>query len=313
MLQVTDMTVPKPAADEVLIRVHAAGVNRPDILQRMGLYPAPPGASEIPGLEVAGEVVAAGENVESPSIGERVCALTAGGGYADYVAVTAGHCLRLPRDYSGIQAAALPETFFTVWHNVFQRGGLRAGESFLVHGGTSGIGTTAIQLAHAIGARVFATAGSDEKCAACVDLGAELAINYRTDDFVEAVKSNTDGRGVDLILDMVGGDYIMRNFEAASFDGRIVQIAFLQGSNPDVDFTKLMLKRLTMTGSTLRARDKSFKTELARELEQQVWPRLDAGELAPVIHATFPLSQASAAHAMMEESKHIGKIVLETV
>ena len=243
----------------MLIRVLAAGINRPDVLQRLGLYPPPPGASEIPGLEVSGEIIAIGSGVNGHKLGDQVCALTAGGGYAEYVAVNAGHCLRLPAGYSHVQAAALPETAFTVWHNVFQRGGLRSGETFLVHGGTSGIGTTAIQLAAAFGACVFATAGSDAKCAACRDLGAEMAINYRTEDFVDAVKSHTDGKGIDLILDMVGGDYIGRNFDVASMDGRIVQIAFLQGSSPGVDFTKLMLKRLTMTGSTLRARDNAFQ------------------------------------------------------
>jgi len=310
VLQLTDMPLPPLRPGEVMIRVEAAGVNRPDVLQRVGAYPAPPGASPIPGLEVSGEIVSLGEGVSGWAIGDQVCALTAGGGYAQYVAVCGTHCLRLPGGFDHLRAAALPETFFTVWHNVFQRGGLKADEVFLVHGGTSGIGTTAIQLARAFGARVFATAGSEEKCQACLSLGAEVAINYRQDDFVAVVKRETGKKGANLILDMVGGDYISRNFSAAAPDGRIVQIAFLQGAKAEVDFTRLMLKRLTFTGSTLRARDDVFKAALAKELEERVWPLLDSGEIHPVMHEIFPLERANEAHAMMEESKHVGKIVL---
>lgn len=306
----TQLDVPDPGEGEVLIRVHAAGVNRPDVLQRQGGYPPPPGAPDTPGLEIAGTVAALGPNTQGLSVGDAVCALVPGGGYAQYAVAHAGHTLPLPDGYSYKQAAALPETFFTVWHNVFQRGGLKEGETFLVHGGSSGIGTTAIQLAKAFGATVLATAGSDEKCRACEALGAKKGINYREADFVEAVKQETGGRGADVILDMVGGSYIERNFDAAAPDGRIVQIAFLEGATAKTNFLKLMIKRLTLTGSTLRPRDAAFKAQLADELKDKVWPLLAAGDIAPVMHAEFPLEEASAAHAMMEKGDHIGKIVL---
>lgn len=299
-----------PKAGEVLIRVMAAGVNRPDIVQRMGLYPPPPGASDLPGLEVAGEVVAHGADVHAPEIGTHVCALVNGGGYATFAVAPAGTCLPIPRDYDAVQAAALPETFFTVWHNVFERGGLAAGETFLVHGGTSGIGTAAIQLAKAFGAYVVTTAGSDEKCAACLTFGADLAINYRTEDFVDAIKQKTPNGGVDVVLDMVGAPYTAKNIRCLKSDGRLVSIAFLGGAKAELDMLPIMTKRLTLTGSTLRPRGDAFKARLATELREKVWPRLDAGQIRPVIHATFPLSQAAEAHRLMETSRHIGKIVL---
>jgi putative PIG3 family NAD(P)H quinone oxidoreductase len=302
--------VPAPGPGEVLIRVAAAGVNRPDVLQREGKYPPPPGASPVLGLEVAGTIAALGPDVTTWAVGDPVCALLAGGGYAEYAVAPAAQCLRVPEGLSLIEAAAVPETFFTVWANVFQRGRLQAGESFLVHGGTSGIGTTAIQLAHAFGARVFATAGSDEKCAACRDLGADVAINYRTADFVDVVKTETQGQGVNVILDMVGGPYVQRNLKALAVEGRLVQIAFLQGSRQEIDLMPLMLKRLTLTGSTLRSRSVEEKGAIARELEARVWPLLASGRVKPVIHATFPLDQAAEAHRLMESSRHVGKIVL---
>ncbi|MEQ8482514.1 MAG: NAD(P)H-quinone oxidoreductase [Hoeflea sp.] len=302
---------PVPSGGEILIRVAAAGVNRPDCLQRRGAYPPPQGASDIPGLEIAGEVVGAGETVSRFKTGDKVCALVPGGGYAEYCVVDETNALPAPKGLTLMEAAALPETYFTVWHNVFQRGELKAGESFLVHGGTSGIGTTAIQLAKAFGARVFATAGSDAKCAAMRGLGADLSINYKETDFVEAVKQETGGKGVDLILDMVGGDYIGRNYQAASVDGRIVQIAFLNGRKAEADFSLLMTKRLTHTGSTLRARDVAFKAQIADELRQQVWPLLNERKVLPVMDSIFPLEQASAAHQRMEDGEHIGKIVLD--
>ena len=311
VLIVRKRTVPMPRAGEILIKVHAAGVNRPDVLQRMGVYPPPKGASDLPGLEVAGEVVAIGEGVTHWSEGDRVCALTPGGGYAEYCLTPADHALPIPTGFSLAEAAALPETFFTVWHNVFQRGGLKAGETFLVHGGTSGIGTTAIQLAKAFGATVFATAGSAEKCEACLKLGADHAISYREADFVEATKKLTEGNGIDLILDMVGGEYVTRNYAAAAMDGRIVQIAFLGGAKTQADFTLLMVKRLTHTGSTLRARSDDFKAALAAELEKQVWPLLGERKIAPVMDAIFPLHDAWRAHERMERGEHIGKIVLD--
>ncbi len=302
--------LPQPAAGEVLIQVAAAGINRPDVLQRQGGYAPPPGASDIPGLEVAGSVVALGEGVTEVALGEQVTALVAGGGYAEYCTAPAPQCLPVPAGLSLAEAAAIPETFFTVWTNVFDRGGLVEGESFLVHGGSSGIGTTAIQLASAFGARVFATAGSAEKCQACVDLGAERAINYRDEDFVEVVKAATDGKGVDLILDMVGGDYIARDVAALAPDGRLVFIAFLGGPKVELNFMPVMLKRLTITGSTLRPRPIAFKGAIAARLKERVWPLLESGRLRPVMHQTFPLEQAAAAHALMESSAHIGKIVL---
>ncbi len=306
----TRRPVPQPGKGEVLIKVAAAGVNRPDVLQRQGSYPPPPGASDIPGLELAGEVVALGEGVGAPKLGDQVCALVTGGGYAKYCVAPAPQCLPLPKGYSMEQAAALPETFFTVWVNVFERSGLKPGETLLVHGGTSGIGTTAIQLATALGSRVFATAGSAEKVKACEELGAERGINYREEDFVEVVKQATDGRGVDVILDMVGGDYIPRDIKALAEDGRLSFIAFLGGPKAEVNFMPLMLKRLTITGSTLRARPVEVKAALAAKLKEKVWPLLEAGRIAPVMAASFPLAEAAAAHALMESSGHIGKIVL---
>ncbi|MGF1629812.1 MAG: NAD(P)H-quinone oxidoreductase [Kiloniellaceae bacterium] len=302
--------VPRPGKGEVLIKVAAAGVNRPDCLQRQGSYPPPPGASDIPGLEVAGEVVAAGEGVEGLKPGDKVCALVTGGGYAGFCLAPAPQCLPVPKGFSLEQAAALPETFFTVWVNVFVRSGLKAGESFLVHGGTSGIGTTAIQLAKAFGSKVFATAGSDEKVKACEALGADRGINYRSEDFVEIVKQATGGKGVDVILDMVGGDYIPRDIKAMAEDGRLSFIAFLGGPKAEVNFAAVMMKRLTITGSTLRARPVAVKAALAAELKEKVWPLLDAGRIAPVMAASFPLAEAAKAHALMESSSHIGKIVL---
>lgn len=302
---------PAPGRGEILLRVQAAGVNRPDVMQRKGLYPPPPGTSDIPGLEIAGTVAAVGEGVSRWSAGDRVCALVPGGGYAELCAVHESNALPVPEGMNMVEAAALPETFFTVWSNVFERGRLKAGESFLVHGGSSGIGTTAIMLAKAFGATVLATAGSDEKCAACLRLGADHAINYRTQDFVKEAKAATGGRGVDLILDMVGGDYIGRNYETAAMDGRIVQIAFQGSSSAQVDFRRLMLKRLTHTGSTLRSRPVAEKAAIARELESHVWPLLASGRVRPVIHAVLPLTHAAQAHALMESSAHIGKIVLE--
>ena len=301
--------VPTPGPGEVLIEVAAAGVNRPDVLQRKGGYPPPPGASDIPGLEVAGRIVAAGPDAGGLKVGDQVTALVAGGGYAEYCLAPAPQCLPVPKGLSAIEAAAIPETFFTVWTNVFDRGRLQAGESFLVHGGSSGIGTTAIQLAKAMGARVFATAGSKDKCRACEKLGAERGINYRDEDFVEIVKAAT-GQGVDVILDMVGGDYVARNFKALAPEGRLCYIAFLGGSKVEADLLPIMLKRLTVTGSTLRPRDIAFKGAIARNLRDKVWPLIEAGKIKPVIHKTFPLAQAAEAHRLMESSAHIGKIVL---
>jgi NADPH2:quinone reductase len=299
--------VPTPQHDEVLIKVAYAGVNRPDALQRAGLYNPPKGASPLPGLECAGEVVAMGAGVTGWAIGDQVCALLPGGGYADYVVTPAAHCLPVPEGMTLKQAACLPETFFTVWSNVFQRGGLQAGERFLVHGGSSGIGTTAIQLAKAFGARVFTTAGTDEKCAACVALGAEQAINYKDADFVEVMRAEG---GADVILDMVGGSYMQRNLKALADDGRLVQIAFLQGMKAELNMVQLMTRRLTMTGSTLRPQSDLAKAQIATALRDKVWPLLAAGKVAPVMDQEFALEDAAAAHARMESSAHIGKIVL---
>lgn len=311
VLKLATGPVPAPKPDEVLIRVAAAGVNRPDVAQRQGSYPPPPGASPILGLEVAGEVVARGDAVTSWSIGDRVCALANGGGYAEFCAVPASQCLPWPKGYDALRAAALPETFFTVWANLFQMGRLAKGETVLIHGGTSGIGVTAIQLAHEFGARVFTTAGSDEKTAACMRFGADAAINYRTQDWAAEVKTLTEGKGVDVVLDMVGGPYIGKNIRSLGMDGRLVFIAFLQGSKaPDVDFVQVMVRRLTITGSTMRPRTTAQKAAIADELRAKVWPVLDAGRCAPVIHATFPLAQAAEAHRLMESSQHIGKIML---
>ena len=303
--------VPEAGDKEVLIKVRAAGVNRPDIAQRLGKYPPPPGASDLPGLEVSGVVVAVGPAAPRWQVGDEVCALTNGGGYAEYVAVDATNALPLPAGFTFTEAAALPETFFTVWHNVFQRGRLRPGETLLVHGGSSGIGTTAIQIATALGSRVVATAGSAEKCAACASLGAVRAINYREEDFVPAVKEATDGRGANVILDMIGGDYVSRNYDAAALEGRIVQISTQGGAVGSADFSKLMVKRLLHTGSTLRPRTFEFKGQIADELEMRVWPLLASRRIAPVMDMIFPLKDAWRAHERMEEGEHIGKIVLD--
>ncbi len=309
-LRATTAAVPRPAAGEVLIRVAAAGVNRPDVLQRRGVYPPPPGASPLPGLEVAGTVVDKAADVGAPGIGDRVCALVAGGGYAAYCTAPAAQCLPIPDGMELETAAALPETFFTVWANVFDRARLGRGETLLVHGGTSGIGTTAIQLAKAFGARVATTAGSDRKCAACHDLGADLAVNYRTQDFVPAVLDLTDGAGADVILDMVGGDYVPRNLKALAEGGRHVSIAFLSGHKVTVDLSLVMRRRLVLTGSTLRPRPVAEKAAIADALRRQVWPMLADGRIRPVLDQRFALADAAAAHARMESSEHIGKILL---
>lgn len=308
VLQLTTRPMPNPANDQVIIKVAYAGVNRPDALQRAGLYNPPKGASDLPGLEASGEVVACGAGVSSLKIGDQVCALLPGGGYAEYVATPAAHCLPIPRGLDLKQAACLPETFFTVWSNVFMRGKLQAGQRFLVHGGSSGIGTTAIQLAKAFGARVFATAGSAEKCAACRTLGAEAAFNYREDDFVEKMQALG---GADLILDMVGGPYIQRNLKSLADDGTLVQIAFLQGPKAELNLVQLMTRRLTVTGSTLRPQSDFAKAQIADRLRAQVWPLISAGKIKPVMDQEFALADADAAHARMESSAHIGKIVLK--
>ena len=304
--------VPAPGAGEVLIEVAAAGVNRPDVLQRQGGYAPPPGASDIPGLEIAGKIVGVGDSAGSWKVGDSVCALVAGGGYAEYCAAPAPQCLPVPGKLDLIHAAALPETFFTVWTNVFDRGRLQRGETFLVHGGSSGIGTTAIQLAHGFGARVIATAGSDEKCEACRKLGADIAVNYRTEDFAAKVMEATEGKGADVILDMVGGDYIPKNLSCLAVEGRLVQIAFLKGSKAEINLVPIMMKRQTLTGSTLRPRSVAQKGEIAQSLQAKVWPLLESGKIAPVIFKTFPLAQAADAHRLMESSAHVGKIVLVT-
>lgn len=311
VLQPCSRPVPEPGPGQILIRLVAAGVNRPDAAQRAGTYAPPPGASDLPGLEGAGEVAATGPGVSGWRVGDRVCALLPGGGYAEYAVVDAGHALRVPEGLDMVRAAALCETYFTVWVNVFVRGRLKGGESFLVHGGTSGIGTTAIQLARAFGARVFTTAGSEEKCAICRDLGAELAVNYRKDDFVTAVKEATGGCGVDLILDMVGGDYIARNINALAMDGRLSMIAFLGGPKAEVNFAQVMVKRLTLTGSTLRPQSDQAKAQIADVLRCKVWPLLEAGTIAPVMDSTFPLEAAAEAHERLDAPDHVGKIVLE--
>lgn len=302
--------IPQPGPGEVLINVAAAGVNRPDVIQRLGQYPPPPGASDIPGLEVSGVIVARGDGVSAWSEGEHVCALLAGGGYAEYAIAQTGSCLTVPEPLSLAEAAALPETTFTVWHNVFERGGLQPGESFLVHGGSSGIGTTAIQMAKAHGCEVLVTAGSANKCDACLSLGADLAINYHEDNFVDAVR-NRPTKGVDVILDMVGGDYIAGNLKCLKPDGRLVFIAFLGGSKADIDFMALMLKRLTVTGSTLRTRSDAVKAQIASAVRTTVWPWINEGRFKPKIDRILPLLDAADAHRIMEESNHIGKIVLQ--
>jgi NADPH2:quinone reductase len=308
VLQLTQRPVPQPAHGQVVIKVAWAGVNRPDALQRAGAYAPPPTASDLPGLEASGVVSAIGEGVSGLALGDEVCALLPGGGYAEYVATPAAHCLPVPKGLSLKEAACLPETFFTVWSNVFMRGGLKAGERILIHGGSSGIGTTAIQLANAFGARVFVTAGSAEKCEACVELGAERAINYREEDFVEVMEAEG---GADLILDMVGGDYIARNLKALDFDGRLIQIAFLGGPKAEINFAPLMMRRLTMTGSTLRPQSDLAKARIATELREAVWPLLASGRVAPVMDSEFAFEDAAGAHTRMESSGHIGKIVLK--
>ncbi len=318
VMHVTQVPVPRPAAGQVLLRVAAAGVNRPDLAQRSGAYPPPPDASPILGLEVAGEVAALGDGVAGLAVGDRVCALVNGGGYAEYCTAPVGQCLPWPRGYDAVRAAALPETFFTVWANLFgpnlpTGGHLATGQSVLVHGGSSGIGTTAIQLACAFGARVFVTAGSPEKCAACVALGAEAAIDYRREDFVARVQALTDGRGVNVVLDMVAGSYLSRNTQVLAKDGRLVVIAVQGGTrDPDFNIALVMVKRLVVTGSTLRPRSAAEKAAIAAELRSQVWPLLEAGRCAPVIHQVFGLEQVADAHRLMESSAHVGKIVMTT-
>lgn len=310
VLRIGQRPTPAPGPGEVRIKVVAAGVNRPDVIQRYGKYPPPAGASDILGLEVAGHIEARGEGVVQWQEGDAVCALVAGGGYAEYCIAPQAQCLRLPSRLTMVEAAAVPETFFTVWTNVFERGRLQAGETLLVHGGTSGIGTTAIGLGVAFGARVFATAGSDAKTQACQALGAELAVNYRTADWVRAFREATGDRGIDLVLDMVGGDYVSRNLDVLAIDGRLVQIAFLKSSKVELDLMHVMRRRLTITGSTLRPRTVEEKGAIARQLAEKVWPLLENGTIKPVIHAEFPLEQAAEAHRMLEESQHVGKIVL---
>ena len=311
VLQPETRPVPVPSDRQVLIKVAAAGVNRPDVIQRKGLYPPPPGASDLPGLEVAGEILAVGPAVTAHKVGDRVMALTPGGGYAQYCVCHEGHALPIPGSLSMLEAAAIPETYFTVWSNVFDRGGLKTGETLLIHGGTSGIGTTAIQLAKAFGATVITTAGSQEKCDFCTGLGADHAINYKTHDFAEEIKTLTSGKGVELILDMVGGDYVMKNWKAAAVGGRIVQIATLNGVSNEINFSLLMMKRLVHTGSTLRPRDDGFKSKIGEALVAKVWPLLEEGAVKPILHEVFPLEKAAKAHALMESNRHIGKIVLE--
>lgn len=311
VLEMKECATPHPDGSEILIRVKAAGVNRPDVLQRLGAYPAPKDASPLPGLEVAGVVEKVGRDASRFKVGDEVCALTPGGGYAQFCIVDETNALPKPSALSFEEAAAVPETFFTVWHNVFERGGLKEGENFLVHGGASGIGTTAIMLANHFGATVFATAGNDDKCAKCAELGAHHTINYHSEDYVRKIKEITNRKGVDCILDMVGGDYIERNYDVAAPDGRIVQIAFLNGAIAETNFTKLMLKRLTHTGSTLRARSVAVKAGIAKALENQVWPLLESGTIKPVMDSTFDLADASKAHERMEGSGHFGKIVLK--
>ncbi len=310
VLKPVSLPLPRPGQGQVLIKVAAAGVNRPDVLQRKGLYPAPRGHSELPGLEAAGTVVALGSGTAGLQIGDTVMALLNGGGYAQYANAEEACCIRVPDGMPLTEAAAMPETFFTVWHNVFQRGGLKAGESFLVHGGTSGIGVTAIQLAKAFGAKVYATAGSQEKCAAARALGADHAIDYKTQDFAEVIKAETQGRGVDVILDMVGGDYIEKNIRSLADDGRLVNIAYQKGSTATIDFMRVMLKRLTITGSTLRIRSTAVKGAIARDIEEKVLPLVVSGQIKIPIDSTFALRDAGRAHARMEEGAHIGKIVL---
>jgi len=310
-LKLVERLIPSPTDYQVLINVHAAGVNRPDIMQRKGLYPSPPGASDIPGLEIAGIVVAKGKAVSHPNEGDAVCALVTGGGYANYCLAMAEHCLPIPQGLSFVEAAALPETFFTVWSNLFDRAQLLPSETLLVHGGTSGIGTTAIQLAKAFKSKIIITAGSADKCQFCLKLGADAAINYKDQDFVIEVKRQTNNKGVDVILDIIGGDYFSRNLQCMGFDARLVQIAIQNGAKTEINLLPLMLKRLTLTGSTLRTRDDQFKSKIAQKLLKYVWPLLATGQIKPIIHSTFALKDVSQAHQLMESSQHIGKIILE--
>ena len=310
VLRAVERSVPAPGPGEVLVKVQAAGINRPDVMQRQGMYPPPPGAPDIPGLEIAGTVVDRGPNVDAPEVGEHVCALVQGGGYAEYCIAAAALCLPVPDGLDVIQAAALPETFFTVWTNVFGRGRLKRGERALVHGGSSGIGTTAIQMIHNAGAEVYVTAGTEDKCAACLKLGADAAINYKEEDFVAEVSRLTGGQGVDLILDMVGGDYFPRNIECLAPEGRLLQIALQRGPKSEINLLKIMLNRLVVTGSTLRPRSVNEKSIIAEALKRDVWPQFRDGNLKPVIHARFPLTQAAEAHRLMDSSEHIGKIIL---
>ena len=310
VLEIKEREMPAPGKGEVLIKVHAAGVNRPDVMQRQGLYPPPPGASPILGLEVAGEVTAIGDDSSGWSVSDRVCALTNGGGYAEYVTVPAGQCLPVPAGLPIEEAAALPETFFTVWVNVFDRARLKPGERLLVHGGSSGIGTTAIQMAKSLGSEVYTTAGSSEKCAACRRLGADVAVNYHEQDYVKVLKAATKGQGVDVILDIVGGNYVARNLELAAKDGRIVSLSFIKGSRVEIDMMPVLLKRLIITGSTLRPRSVETKASIAENLRTQIWPLIENEKIKPVIAARFLLADAAEAHKLIESSKHIGKIIL---
>ncbi len=305
-----ERAAPAPKANEILVKVAAAGVNRPDVLQRMGKYPVPPDASDLPGLEIAGEIVALGSSASRFKVGDKVCALVHGGGYAEYCVAPEVQALPIPKGLSALEAASLPETFFTVWSNVYERARLAPGESLLVQGGSSGIGVTAIQMAHAMGNRVFATAGSDEKVAACVKLGAEKGINYRTQDFLEEIKAATGGKGVDVILDMVGGNYVPRELKCLAEEGRLVFIASLGGAKAEIDIFEIQRRRLVITGSTLRPRPVEFKGAIAKSLREKIWPLIEAGKIKPVVYKTFPLAQASEAHRLMESSQHIGKIVL---
>ena len=311
VLKLHSMPIPEPGPGEVLIKVAAAGVNRPDMMQRKGLYPPPPGATDVPGLEISGTVVSVGQNVSESNINSQVCALVTCGGYAEYCLATASICLPVPEKISLVNAAGIPETFFTVWTNVFKRGQLKAGESLLVHGGSSGIGTTAIQLGKAFGATVYITAGTSDKCEFCNNLGADAAINYREQNFSEEINRLTEGKGVNVILDMVGGPYFPKNIRLLADEGRLVQIALMQGSKAEVDFRSLLLKRVTLTGSTLRPRSVEEKTKIAQALQKNVWPLLESGAVRPIIHQTFPLKHASEAHRLMESSAHIGKILLK--
>jgi NADPH2:quinone reductase len=310
ILKPVQRAIPTPSANQVLIKAAAAGVNRPDVMQRQGLYPPPPGASDIPGLEVAGTIQALGDNIHHLNKGDKVCALVTGGGYAEYCLASAALCLPIPENLSFTQAAALPETFFTVWSNVFDRTQLQSGETLLVHGGTSGIGTTAIQMAKAFNAKVIVTAGSEAKCEFCLQLGADAAINYKIQDFVAEIKQLTDNKGVDVILDMIGGDYFPRNIKCMADDARLVQIAIQNGPKAEINLLPVMLKRLSITGSTLRARDDVFKAAIAKQLFEKVWPLLESGKIKPIIHSTFALTDAAKAHQLMESSQHIGKIIL---